>query len=75
MIEFMECGECIKKIGSPTLCPPCQHNRAVVSKLNSVLKEMVVVVSAIDKLAGKIVQAYVNSELEKFSKKYGDDNE
>jgi hypothetical protein len=31
--EFKECGVCIKKPGSPTLCESCLHNRKVVQEL------------------------------------------
>lgn len=28
--EFRECAACAAKPGSPTLCPSCLHNRAVI---------------------------------------------
>jgi len=28
--SFRECPECLSKTGCPTLCPSCQHNRAVI---------------------------------------------
>ena len=32
-LEFMECSECAKKPGNPTLCPSCLNNRAVIEAL------------------------------------------
>lgn len=37
-LTFVECPECEKKPGSPTLCQSCFHNRTVISMLHGRLK-------------------------------------
>ena len=39
-VEFLECGECKTKPGSPTLCYACLHNRGVASRLRKALKDI-----------------------------------
>jgi len=38
-VEFKECDVCASKSGSPLLCSVCLHNRELISKLVSQLKE------------------------------------
>ena len=35
--EFMECGVCDEKTGSPILCPVCLHNRRLIGKQKGAL--------------------------------------
>lgn len=36
--DFMECGECNRKPGSPVMCRSCLHNRDLISKLKAELR-------------------------------------
>ena len=38
--EFAECDTCRQKPGTPILCLPCQHNRALVAKLRTERNEL-----------------------------------
>lgn len=39
--DFRECEICEAKAGTPTLCPSCVHNKAVIYRLQKELKRQI----------------------------------
>ena len=69
MAEFMECSICAAKPGSPTLCPSCLHNRALIGRLENQSKNFA---SAMKKFAPDLTTEFVQRYMAATTREAGD---